>query len=218
MKGKKDKILVSLGMVYIVYWFVDFYKNAVLTHDFSWLLWYSSAGFLLTGIALVTQNVKLIYSLFCALFVIETLWIVDLVYSFLNHHTLIGLTEYILSPTFQIKNFFYTLYHALIPIGLLVAVLRIKNTYKYGWAGATLFVTTLLTLTYFLTSPHSQVNCIHAINKCHSIFSFLYKINYLSRISVAIIVLTLCIFIPTNYILFYFKKQKTHGKLPLKRI
>lgn len=192
--------------MYVIYWVVDFFKNAVLTHDYTWLLWYSSAGFLLTGIALITQNVKLIYSMFCALFVIETLWIVDLFYTYFNHHTLIGLTEYILSPAFQPQNLYFTLYHAFIPVGLFVAVLRIRKTYTYGWVGATLFTTTLLTLTYFLTGPHSQVNCIHT-DQCHTVVSFLYKVNSLSRISIAILVLTLFIFIPTNYILVYFKKR-----------
>lgn len=201
---------MMLGIVYVIYWFFDFLKNAVLTNNYSWLLWYSAAGFLITGIALIIQNIKLIYSLFCALFVVESVWIVDLFYAIFYHRTLFGLTEYILSPSFTSKDLYFTLYHALIPIGLLIAVLRSKKTYNYGWIGATIYAASLVVLTYFLTDSQSQVNCIRSINNCHNIFSFLYQIDYLPRVFIALSGLSLFVFIPTNYTLLYFKKNRKH--------
>lgn len=190
-----------LGLIYISYWLLDFSKNAVLTHDYSWLLWYSSAGFLMTGIALIVQNTKLIYSMFCALFVVETVWIVDLFYVIFTHRTLIGFTKYMLSPSFHVNDLFFTLYHALIPIGLLIAILQTKKTYKYGWVGAMIFATSLAALTYLLTDPNSQVNCIHTANQCNTVFSFLYRIENPYRIIIALIGLTIFVFVPTNYLL-----------------
>lgn len=206
---KKDGTLLTLGTIFIAYWLLDFFNNALLKHDYSWLLWYSAAGFLLTGIALVIQNNKLIYSLFCALFIVESIWIIDLFYVIASHKSLIGFAEYILSPGFHTKDLYFTLYHSLIPIGLLIAVLRIKKPYKYAWIGATIFASTLAVLTYFLTNPStSQVNCLHSINQCHTVFSFLYKINNPYRIFVALTGLTVFVYIPTDYALFFFKKNK----------
>lgn len=208
MNEKKNKPLVVLGAVCVVYWFLNFLNNAVLTNNYGWLLWYSSAGLLITGIALISQNIKLLYSVFCALFVAETLWIVDLFYITFSHHPLIGFTGYMLSSSFNTNDLYFTLYHLLIPISLFMAIHQTKKTYKYGWIGAIIFATTLITLTYFLAGPISQVNCVHSINQCHTIFSFLYGIGNPYRIIIALIGLTVFVFIPTNYILLYFKTKK----------
>lgn len=208
MDEKKNKPLMVLGVVCVVYWLLNFLNNAVLTHDYGWLLWYSSAGLLITGMALITQNTKLLYSMFCALFVAETVWMVDLFYVIFSHHPLVGFTGYMLSPSFNTKDLYFTLYHLLIPISLFIAIYQTKKIYKYGWIGAMIFAATLAILTYFLTSPYSQVNCIHSINQCQTIFSFLYTIGDLYRIIVALIGLTVFVFIPTNYLLLYFKTRK----------
>lgn len=211
MKEGKNKILLILGIVDITYWLLDFFNNAVIPNNYSWLLWYSAAGMLLTGIALVIQNVKLIWSLFCALFVLETLWIVDSLYLIFTHRALIGFSEYMLAPTFHTKEVLFTLYHVLIPISLLAAVLIIKKTYKYGWIGATIFAIVLSLLTYFIAGPESQVNCLNGVKGCKSIFPFLYQINNPYRIMIVLVSLMILIYIPTNYILYIFKKDRKRG-------
>lgn len=208
MKARKDSLLAILGIVFVGYWLTDFYNNAVLPHDFSWIFWYSSAGFLMTGIALILQNIKLIYSLFCALFVIESLWFFDLIYTMSHHSSFIGLTAYILTPSFHITNLYLTLYHIFIPLGLLLAVHRSKQTYHYGWIGATLFALVLVVLTYFLTGSTSHVNCIHSMSECNSAFSFLYKIANPYRTILALTGLMIFVYIPTNYLLLYCKKAE----------
>lgn len=209
MKDTKNKILFLLGIFYISCWIFDFIINAVLKQDYSWLVWYSAAGFLLTGIALIIQNIKLIYSLFCALFVIETIWVIDFLYVLFTRQSVFGATEYMLSPTFSAQDYYITLYHVLIPIGLLIAVILNKKSYKYGWVGALIFASTLFIITYFFLSPLSQVNCIHSLNQCHTIFSFFYQINNPLRIFIIVICLTTIIYLPTNYILLYLKSNYT---------
>lgn len=208
MSGKRDKTLAIIGVFYVIYWVFDFINNGVMKHDYSWVLWYSAAGFLITGIALIVQNARLLYSMFCALFLIETMWIIDFIYNIFRHETLIGFTEYILSPSFQTKDLLFTLYHVLIPTGLLFAIIRVKKPYKYAWAGAMIFATTLSLLTYFLTGPASRVNCIHSVNQCQTIFSFLYNISNPYRIFIALLGLLVFAYIPTNYILFMMNKNK----------
>lgn len=207
MKPKKDIVLIRIGAFLILYWFIDFINNAVLTNDYSWLLWYSSMGLLATGIALIFQQGAVISSLFCALFVVESMWIVDFIYTITHRRVLIGFSQYILSPSFHAKDMFLTLYHILIPLCLFIAVYRIKKSYPYSWIGAIIYATTVFFLTYFLTGPTSQVNCIHSTDGCRSAYSFLYQIENPQRIIVVILIQTILIFIPTNYVLMRVKKD-----------
>lgn len=205
---KYNKFLLILGIFYIIYWLFDFYQNAVIPHNFSWILWYSSAGFLLTGVALIIQSKPLIYSLFCALFAIEGAWTIDFVYGLIFHKSLIGLTNYIDFSNFNLQHYYSTFYHPLIPFGLFIAILFTKKTYKHGWIGATLFASSLMFLTYLFVNPSDQVNCIYSSSPCNNIFSFLYKIPDPYRSFIVLLGLTSFIYIPTNLVLTQLKKIK----------
>lgn len=203
---EKHRIVITLGVICLTYWGFDFIANALIPHHFSWLLWYSSAGLLLTGIALITENTFLIYSLFCALFIPEMLWMVDFSGRFLFDKSLFGLTTYTHAISFTKADLYLTLYHFLIPISLLYAVFHTAKSYKYGWIGAIFFATTLFILTYFLVSPHDQVNCIQSFSPCKTVFSFLYAIPNPERIFLALISLVVFIYIPTNFLILRIKK------------
>ena len=207
MQTHKNKLLTLLGIFFIGYWAWDVITNAVLVDDYSWLLWYSSVGLLLTGIALILQNIKFLYSLFCALFILETLWVLDMMLLLFNHNSVLNLSHY-LSSNFNIKDTFFVLYHALIPISLLYAVLTNKKTYSFGWVGAAIYAGVLELCTYLFTGTESSVNCIHSLRHCAPAISFFNKIQTPYRIPLGLFLLTFLIFIPTNYILLYFKKDK----------
>jgi len=197
-----------LGVICILYWLFDFIFNALLPHNYSWLLWYSSMGLLVTGIALITQNEVLIFSSFCALFIIETLWTVDFLGLFIFHKSLSGITAYTKTLSFTEKDLFLTLYHMLIPISLLYALWKTTKIYKYGWVGAVLFSSMLMFLTFFLVGPYDRVNCISNLSNCQSIFSFLYKISNPYRIFAALFMLLLFVYLPTNYVIIKLKKKQ----------
>jgi len=197
-----------LGIICIIYWLFDFIFNALLIHNFSWLLWYSSAGLLITGIALVTQNEVLLYSSFCALFIIESLWTVDFLGLFIVHKSLSGLTAYTKALNFTEKDLFLTLYHMLIPLSLFYAIRKTTKIYKYGWIGAVLFSSTLAFLTFFLVNPYDRVNCISNLSNCQSIFSFFYKINNPYRIFAALFMLLIFVYLPTNYMVIKVKTKQ----------
>lgn len=205
---KSNKLLLILGIFYLIYWLFDFYQNAIVPHNFSWILWYSSAGFLLTGIALIIQNELLIYSLFCALFTIEGIWTLDFIYGLIFHKSLLGFTSYIDFSNFNIIHYYSTFYHPLIPIGLLVAILFTRKIYKYGWVGATLFTSILIFLTYLFVNPNERINCIFSSSQCDTVFNFLYKINNPYRLFIIIIGLISFVYLPTNYILIRLKKKQ----------
>lgn len=205
---KYNKLLLILGIFYIIYWLFDFYQNAIIPHNFSWILWYSSAGFLLTAIALIIQNEFLIYSLFCALFAVEGIWTFDFIYGLIFHKSLLGFTDYIDFTNFNIQYYYSTFYHPLIPIGLFIAILYTKKIHKYGWIGAIFFVSILMLLTYLFVNPNDQINCIYSSSPCNNIFSFLYKIPDPYRSFVVLLGLTSFIYLPTNLILIQLKKIK----------
>ena len=91
--NKHNKVLFLTGSVCLLAWFFEV-GNSVTSKQLQWLLSYSASGLLLTSIALLTENTVLIYSLFCALFVMESLWCIDFSYTLLFHRKLIGLTGY----------------------------------------------------------------------------------------------------------------------------
>lgn len=207
MKTKRNSFITFLGVVCIVYWLVDFIFNALIPHHFSWLLWYSSAGLLLTGIALLLQNNILIYSLFCALFIPELTWIIDFVGKFLFHKSLFGFTFYLNGLDFAGKSLYLTLYHFLIPASLLFAIYHSKKIFIYGWLGALVFGSIIAFLTYTFVGQHDQVNCMQSLSPCKTVFSFLYAIPNPQRIFTTLFFLVIFIYIPTNFIILKFKKK-----------
>lgn len=208
MKVAKNKFLIWLGCFEIICWSFDFINSAVIKNDYSWILWYSTAGLLLSGIALIIQNIKLIYSLFCALFAVETLWVASVFYVLISQQNVQQLAAYLSVSNFQLKDLYVIFYHALIPACLLIAVVIKKESYKYGWVGASFFATTVAILSYFFLSPHSQVNCVHSVNYCLTFFSFLSGFGTPERIMVGLVVLIIFVFIPTSYITIFFKERK----------
>ena len=73
-------------------------------------------GLYFTSIALITENIILIDTLFCALFVMESLWSIDFFYNLFFHNSLLKLANYAFIPGFSRINFLLTFYHPLIPI------------------------------------------------------------------------------------------------------
>lgn len=206
---KHRKLLNLLGAICLSYWLLDFINTVLINHRPSWLLWYSSSGLFLTGIALVSANKFFISSMFSALFVAEALWSVDFLYRLSFHKNLLGLTQYAFSSDFTRKDFYMSFYHFVIPICLLIAVRNIQKVYSNAWIGAAGFASTIAFLTYFFTDSSDKVNCIHSFSQCQtSVFSFMFAIHNPLRIFVVLIVLVVLVYIPSNYVLVRLKEKK----------
>ncbi len=210
MKSESSVVVRILGILCIFYWIGDFIINAFIPHNYSWLLWYSSAGLLSTGIALATENTALIYSLFCALFVPETVWLFNFLVLFFWRKNIFGITLYTHAVDYTKKDFYLTLYHFLIPVCLFYGVKHAKKIYQSGWIGASIFAGIILFLTYFLVSPTRQVNCIESFAKCHTVFAFLYNIPNPERVLVALFGMTVFVYIPTSFAVVVVKKRTQH--------
>ena len=207
----KHKLRI-LGIICLLYWIFDFINLVVISNRPGWLLWYSSAGLFFTSIALLTNNIKLIYTAFCALFFIEAVWSVDFTLKLLFNYPY-ALTAYAFESSFSRKDFFMTLYHFLIPLSLFMAVISNKKTYKYGWLGALMYASTLLFGVYLFVNPTEDVNCVHPSARCTSTLGFIYSIDNPYRIILVLVLVTIFLYIPSNYFLLKLKKNKDTKKL-----
>lgn len=204
---QRNRLDFFLGLFCLLYWIFDFYNIVFLIQKPSWLLWYSSAGLLFTSIALLTRNIPLLYSSFCALFLIELFWSIELILMWVLGIPLFGFTHYVFDANFSTKDFFMTFYHPFIPLSLFLAVMKEKTTNNYGWLGAALFATTIALLTILFVPQSENVNCLSSLNQCGTVFAFLYFTDTPYRIGIGLLLLLSFIFIPSNYFLLKYKSR-----------
>lgn len=200
---KKDRTLLILGAICLTYWILDFINIVFIIHKPEYLLWYSNAGLLLTSIALLRRSPLLISIMFCALFVLESIWIIDFLAQILLKKRILGITNYLFESTFNKKDFAMSMYHLLIPPSLLYAILKTKTINGYSWLGALMYALTISILTFFFVNQSENVNCVHQLDRCKGFFSFVFRAApYPYHIFTSAFFATIFVFIPTNYILF----------------
>src|SRR5258708_18140828 len=167
------------GLVCLTFYLVDTKNILFVAHAPQSLLWYSSLGLLLTALALLTENVTLFYTIFCASFLTESLWTGDFLFQLLTHHPLIGISNYLFTPGSLIyhKDFFIftSIYHALIPVGLLVGLVQIPTSSRFGWVGATIFTWVVGFLSSFFIDAREGIDCFYPTDMCRSVFGPVYS-------------------------------------------
>lgn len=205
---KKDKVIYTLGIFCFVYWFLDFINIVFFVKKPEYLLWYSTTGLLLTSLALIRRSPIFISIMFCALFVMESVWIIDFLGKiFFNNH-IFGVTNYLFEPSYTRKDFIMSMYHLLLPPALLVALFRTKKVFRYSWVGSVVYASTLAFLTFFIVSPSEIVNCVHRLTRCRGFFSSIFTaVPQPFHIFVSIVSALLLIYLPTNYFLIKIGKR-----------
>lgn len=206
-KKRSVDVVFYLGVVCLLVWIVDFINIVFIIQKSITLLWYSNTGLLATAIALLRRDSRLIFTLFCALFVIEGIWGVGFFSLLLFNKAIPGVADYAFAPSYSNKDFILSLYHLVTPISLLVALVKFRKVYKYGWVGAMIFASVLTFITYFLVDKSQNVNCVHTLDHCRSMLSFLYTFNNPLRLFLGIACITVVVYIPTNYILYQIGKR-----------
>ncbi len=206
--GKKRKdILFYLGLLLLFFWLADSFDKIFIAHKAFRMLWYSSASLALTTIALLFKNDFLIVTAAGATMIIEGVWILGFFSILLFGRHLTGIAEYMFAPHFPKLEFAITMYHMLIVPFAILAVHRVRKISKFGWLGASSFALAVGFLTYLLVPKTENVNCVYAIDHCQSFFWYLYTISNPARIFVAVFFLTFGIYIPTNYLVTFFRKK-----------
>jgi hypothetical protein len=198
---KNLDIITVLGIISLAYWLFDVINNIFFLHEAVWSLWFSSVGIGLTAIGLLTRNTFLLSSLFCALFVVEMSWNIGFFSHVLFHKSFMGMTDYLFIGSYTMKDFLITSYHVVMLPFLLAAIIREKAVHKMAWIGAAVFSAGVLTLTYFFAGPRDTINCVHTLDNCKAFLFFLDHISNPMRTILGIAVMTIVVYIPTNYLL-----------------
>ena len=197
---KLDSITV-LGIISLVYWLFDIINNNFFLHEATWSLWFSSVGIGLTAIGLLTRNTFLLNSLFCALFVVEMSWNIGFFSHLIFHKSFMGLTDYLFTGNYSTKDFLITSYHVFMIPFLFIGIIKEKVIHKTAWIGACIFTAVAASLTYFFAGPHDTTNCVHVIDNCRTFLFYLDHFSNPMRTILGIVLITIVVFIPTNYML-----------------
>lgn len=204
----KDRALFVLGVLGWTYWLIDFINIIFFVRKPEYLLWYSSSGLLLTSIALLRRSPRMLSIMFCSLFVLESIWVADFLGKIFFNNNFLGVTNYMFAPTFSKKDFIISLYHFFIAPTLLFAISRTKTVFRYSWLGSIVYASTLAFLTFILGSRSEIVNCVHQLTRCRGFFSFILDlVPYPYHVLMTLLLTTIVIYIPTQYILLKIAKK-----------
>lgn len=86
--------------------------------------------------------------------------------------------------------------------------LDLKKINPKGWIGAIVFALIVGFLTYVFGKSTDNVNCVYSTANCISNIEILYKISNPLRIMVAVFLLGIFVYMPTNYLLMRLKLNK----------
>tara|TARA_Y100000034_G_C6772007_1_gene344432 strand:- start:131 stop:838 length:708 start_codon:yes stop_codon:yes gene_type:complete len=194
LDSKPNTQLKILGIFFLLLFLFkliqNIYANAPRTS-----LWFCTTFLLIIFIGLYFNNLLILSSSIVSLFIIETLWVIDLIYFSFSGKLIIGIASYLftLSPSEYILTF-YHFFSLLIPIYI---VFSVKKFHKNAWILSSLHLLILSILTISLTKVN--INCVRSACEM-GIFNFLYYLKppWLPFIFFQWIGITLIIFIPTN--------------------
>lgn len=207
MGGERRDLVTWVGYLCFGLWFVDFINIIFFVQKPVYLLWFSTAGFFLTSIALIKRNPVLISTMFCALFLSELMWDIDFLGRIFFRRDVFGLTDYFWQPQFGLKDRIISTYHLIIPPALLLAVFQTKQVFRYSWVGAAFYSIILVVLTFLAGNRSEPVNCVYSLEQCRSAFSFVLKVPFPYHILTGMLFMTLTNFIPSNFFLLLLAKR-----------
>jgi|GEM_PF-6918512 len=191
-----------LGILLLTFWIADSYIKTAIFHTPYRMLWYSSAGLFVTGIALLKRSSFLITSMFCALFFIEGVWTISFLSVIFLHKDIFSIASYAFNSQYSSKDFYITLFHLLLAPAVMLGVVRLNRIHQFGWVGAMIFTLFVAILSYlFVRNGQDNVNCVLNQTSCVKYFSFFYKFGSPQRIFLAVFAITLMLFYPTNRLL-----------------
>lgn len=212
----KDPLFL-LGMLSISFWILDSLNKIFILHKPYLMIWYSSVGLLLTAIGLIRKNSFLLSSMFCALLLIESMWLISFFTILIVHHPITPIANYAFAADFPRFEFFTTLYHILLVPSVVFALTLIKKVHPLGWLGAFIFATGVSLIALLITPNNDNVNCIYA--PCEELFNHLYQYPNPWRIFLATISLTFFVYLPLNIATLKLAKRfKWNSTLPERRL
>lgn len=200
-----------LGLVGSFFWILDTINKIFILQKPYQMIWYSSMGLLFTTIGLFKKNSLLLTSMFCALLLLESFWLISYFSTVLFHHTFTPFADYAFSPAFPKFESFTTLYHILLVPSVIYALIKLKKIHPLGFLGAFAFATSLALISTKIVPPSDNVNCIYA--PCEGLFTRLYLYPNPLRILIATFSLTLYVYLPFNRVALNLSRKLKWDKI-----
>lgn len=227
MIGKKIQLVIFkkardplfyIALILACFWIADTWEKIFILHSPARILWWSSMGLGLTVIGLVTRNIFLITSMFCMLFVTESLWTLSFLSNLFFRNDNFLFAQYAFGEKFPAWAFLITLFHLLIIPSLIFALIKLKRVSSYGWAGAYVFGLLVAYLAYFFPDQREDINCVRGeIAGCKLYLQHLYFLPVGYRIFFAASFQLILFYIPLNMLLIILQRGKSKVLLKLYR-
>lgn len=215
-KGRLKDPLFYLSAILLSFWLLDTYLLIFVKHTPDQMLWWSRAGLGLSVVALLLRNNFLISTLFCALFIHESLWTVSFLSRLLFQTDKIQYTNYMFGSNFSPVLYMAGLFHLFLVPSLILAIIYTKKIHRWGWVGAALFGGIIMLLSYLVAEPARNLNCVLPDNHyqaCHTYLGFFYNLgeakllNPYAGMLIIDILLTLFFFLPTGLATIWIGKK-----------
>jgi hypothetical protein len=163
-------------------------------------LFFCDIGNILIGIGLWLESALIFSWVACGLLLFQSLYAIDLALAVLTGHHFIGGTEYMFDPHLSIVIRLLSLFHVVTPPLLLWAIWRLGYDPR-GWKLQTITAWIVVPINYFWR-PEQDVNWARGpfFHEQHFMPGWAYLLGYL-------LVVPLCIYLPTHLFLNWFTKR-----------
>lgn len=191
MLTKTKRTILLITAILFIFLGIIAITNQIFNKNIDHIFWLSYTTLILIGIGMLRKDSFLIATQLNIITIPYLVWTIDFLYLLITNNSLWGITNYILLPG-PILPKIVTLQHIYnIPFSLL-ALYLIKLDKKDMWKASLIQITAIFILTFFLTSPGSNINCV--FQSCLPFISSgkFYLLTWFSLSSLAVLV--------TNYI------------------
>lgn len=198
-----------IAFILICFWLADTYVKVVVDDAPARVLWWSSAGLLLTVAGLYLKNTLILTGIACVLLLPESIWTLSFFSNLILKKDALLFTEYAFKPDYSPLKFIVTFYHLLAIPSLILGLYCIKKIHSRGWILAYVFSLVISYLAYIFPDQYSNVNCTQTetAGRCWLYFRYLYPLNDVIRIFLAATILTLFVYLPVNLVLTMIAKK-----------
>lgn len=209
IKRIRDPLFYSGVWALLVYvWYVWFY---FITGKLEYLLWYSLLGLAFLSLALLSRNYILISIIFCSLFFIEGVWLINFFGVLLFGYSL-GNIDYDFIPGSPNFDWIGSAYHLMLAPLSLAAILTTNKVYPKAWIYSSLFALFLGLATFVLVDNGDGENINCTFNSCEELFKPLYALTNPFRIIAGSLLLSVFIFLPSNLLIEFIVKTQSRQR------
>jgi hypothetical protein len=158
-------------------------------------LWFSDLALFMIAGAMWLENRWLASMAAISVLLLELAWIVDFLVRLVSGVRLIGLADYMFEASRPLPIRALSLFHIAMPV-LLIWLVRTVGYEPRAWLAQTLLAWIVLPLSYWLTSPHKNVNWVFGPGKEPQ--RWMPPWMYLGLL---MLLFPLCVYLPTHLLL-----------------